>query len=85
VARGWESKAVEDQIASAENKPAPGRPLTSAERELRARRDTLLLARAKVLADLANARDGRHRVMLEESLKFLDAEISRSPHHPDDR
>ena len=78
MARGWESKSVEDQIASAKEGRAVPRPaLTAADRERQARRDGLRLARTKAAADLAKARDDRHRAMLEKSLEFLDNELAK--------
>ena len=78
MARGWESKSVEDQIASAKEGRAVPRPaLTAADRERRARVDGLRLARAKTVADLAKARDDRHRAMLQKSLDFLDNDLAK--------
>ena len=78
MARGWESKSVEDQMASAKEGRAPLRPtLTTADRERLARRDSLRLSRSKTLADLAKARDDRHRAMLQRSLDFLDNELAK--------
>ena len=81
MARGWESKSVEDQIASAKEGRTPARPsLTPADRERLARRDSLRLSRAKALADLAKARDDRHRAMLQKSIEFLDNELAKNDH-----
>jgi len=61
MARGWESKSVEDQIGAAEAaksdraKPA----LTPAERDRQARRDGLLLSRARVVKELESTADAR--------------------------
>lgn len=77
MARGWESKAVEDQIAAAEAERQTGeRPeLTAAEREVRGRREQLLLSRAKIVSDLGAARGERHRALLERALAHLDAQL----------
>ena len=77
MARGWESKAVEDQVAAAEmEKAARDRPvLTVGERERRSRREGFQLSRARTLRDLESASDARHRAMLEEALAHLDREI----------
>ena len=78
MARGWESKSVEDQMASArEGRAAPRPTLTTADRERLARKDILRLSRAKTLGDLAKARDDRHRAMLQRSLDFLDNELAK--------
>ena len=84
MARGWESKSVEDQQAEAEaRRQAPvSRPLTDAERERQARRMTLGLSRARVLQDLQTACHPNHRATLEQSLAFIDRELEaldRSP------
>jgi hypothetical protein len=76
MARGWESKSVEDQQAeAARNKPAPKTQLTPAqvvcERELQG----LRLSRARVLHQLDAARDPRLRLMLQEALAELDRRI----------
>jgi hypothetical protein len=77
MARGWESKAVEDQVAAAESEKANrGRPvLTAFERQRQSQREGFLLSRAKILSDLESASDARHRAMLEQALAHLDREI----------
>ena len=77
MARGWESKSVEDQQADAEARrqtPA-SRPLSETERERQARRMKFGLSRARVLQDLQKACHPNHRAMLEESLAFIDGEL----------
>jgi hypothetical protein len=74
MARGWESKSVEDQQASAETRSATvGPELTPEERERKAKRGTLALSRARILQDLQVACDTRHRAMLEKALADVDA------------
>lgn len=79
MARGWESKAVEDQIAAREaaaaDRQAPPAAPGDAERETR--RKTLQLARARALQDLQLASDSRHRALLERTIAHLDAELNR--------
>jgi hypothetical protein len=79
MARGWESKSVEDQMGAAEEeKAARRRPKVSAEeRERQSRRGGLELSRAKILKDLEGASDPRYRALLERTLAHLDAEIER--------
>jgi hypothetical protein len=79
VARGWESKSVEDQIdaANAEKSHQAGPRITTAERERMTRRSGLLLARAKTLKDLEAARDARYRAMLERAVADLDLELTK--------
>jgi hypothetical protein len=77
VARGWESKAVEDQIASAEERKAgPARARTPEEIERESRRQGLLLSRAKIVRDIENARDDRHRASLQQALDYIDSQIA---------
>jgi hypothetical protein len=77
VARGWESKAVEDQIRAAEDRKSAGatRAFTREELERESRRQGLLLSRAKIVGDLENARDVRHRASLQHALEYVDAQI----------
>jgi hypothetical protein len=78
MARGWESKAVDDQMAAAESeklnrlKPAS----TADERERQARREGFRLSRARILKDLESVSDARHRALLERALAHLDGEIA---------
>jgi hypothetical protein len=77
VARGWESKAVEDQIAAAEERKAgQARARTPEEVERESRRQGLLLSRTKIVRDMENARDDRHRASLQKALDFLDSQIA---------
>jgi hypothetical protein len=77
MARGWDSKAVEDQQAAAEAaKETRSKPARTAEqRERRVKREGLLLARAKIVSDLESAGDERYRAMLEQAIAHLDREI----------
>jgi len=77
MARGWESKAVEEQRAAAEMKPSQ-RPASAAspeEKERQRKREELELARKRALADLAGARNPRHRDLLERTLTALEERI----------
>jgi hypothetical protein len=77
MARGWESKAVEEQREAAAAAPARKRqPERSAEEADRSRkREDLQLARKRVVADLATARHPRHRELLERTLADLEKQI----------
>lgn len=78
MARGWESKSVDDQQAAAEAAKAErGRPeLAPTERERATRRAALMLNRARTLQSLQAACDARYRALLEQTLAHLDAEIA---------
>ena len=76
MARGWESKAVEDQMAAAEERKGAAKPRrTAGEIERESRRQGLLLSRAKILHDIEHARDARHRAGLQQALEYLDAQM----------
>jgi hypothetical protein len=79
MARGWESKDVEAQVAeSAEpQKALSGRAEKSPAQQLREQsvRD-LQLSRTRITNDLANATNPNHRKSLEAALAHLDKKIS---------
>ena len=77
MARGWESKSVEDQVAAAEAaKEARAKPRLSArEREALERKRSLLLSRAQVRARLASATHENYRKQLERALRDLDQQL----------
>jgi hypothetical protein len=76
MARGWESKSVEDQIAARES-ASRDRQAPVADPDKDARRRSLELARARALQDLQLACDKRHRAMLEQTVAHLDEELRR--------
>jgi hypothetical protein len=80
MARGWESKSVEDQIGEAEaERDAQARRQTSPrEREQQGRRESLLLSRAQILSRLKSTRNERYRTQLEAALKHVDAQLGES-------
>ena len=76
MARGWESKAVEDQMAAAEErKPVAKTARSRDELERESKKQGLLLSRAKITGDIANARDVRHRAALQQALDYIDEQI----------
>jgi hypothetical protein len=78
MARGWESKAVESQIESAEqDREASIRALLSgADLQRKKQRELLELSRTRVLHDLESARNDRYRQMMESALRHLDDQIT---------
>jgi hypothetical protein len=78
MARGWESKAVDDQIAAAgaARGDRRGDSLTADARERASHRDTLMLNRARTLQSLQTACDRRYRALLEATLAGLDGELA---------
>jgi hypothetical protein len=77
MARGWESKSVEEQQSQAASKPKPGLRLTPAQLASQRQRQGLLLSRARVIQQLETAHSAQHRRMLEEGLAALDAQIAQ--------
>ena len=75
MARGWESKSVEAQQEAARERTASP-PVPAAEKARSAERETLRLARQKILADLQHACAAAHRAMLERALVDLDTRIA---------
>ena len=77
MARGWESKAVDDQMANAEQRKADRETtrVSHADRERARRHDTLMLNRARTLQSLQTACNAQHRAMLEATLAELDARL----------
>jgi len=77
VARGWESKSVESQQEEA-SQPRPAADEAGQESpEIRAKRRTIELARARAQADLESARVPAHREMLQQALSALDEQLAR--------
>ena len=79
MARGWESKSVEEQISQREgdSQKSAQQKLTSRQIELRSQRESILLARSRILSSLESACDSRYRVLLERSLSHLDTQLAQ--------
>jgi hypothetical protein len=77
VARGWESKSVEEQQAEASTPTHLSPPLSAAELNRRREREQLALSRKHVLGQLDSAQNPRHREMLQAALADLDARLAR--------
>ena len=77
MARGWESKSVEDQIgaAEAERELRDRHQLSREDREQSERHQALLLSRALTLSRLKAARNPRHRAQLQLALDQLEAQL----------
>jgi hypothetical protein len=80
MARGWESKSVEEQQAVADATPTPSpakRPLTPDQIAKQRQVQGLLLSRQRVLQQLQSVENPRHREMLESALSDLDVQLAR--------
>ena len=80
MARGWESKSVEDQMGAAQaaraERDARAEPrLSPQERERKVRRESLLLSRSQILSRLKVARNARYRAQLEVALEHVNAQL----------
>jgi len=78
MARGWESKSVEEQQAQAaadSGKPRPA--LTPKQMANQHQLQLLTLARRQIQQQREMARDPRHREMLDKALAHLDAQLAQ--------
>jgi hypothetical protein len=83
VARGFESKQVEfQQEEAARGRTASGPAPSAEERERLDRQRALALSRSRALHDLSRATAPAHRVMLEQAIAALDAELARLSEPP---
>jgi hypothetical protein len=78
MARGWESKSVEDQIneRSAAAQATEKQKLTRAEAEHRKKREGILLDRSRITTALESTRDERYRALLARTLAHLDSQLA---------
>ena len=79
MARGWESKSVEDQKSEAEaDRDAQIKPrLTQQQRERDELKQSLRLSRAQTLRRLKAATNDRYRAQLQSALDHLDAQLAQ--------
>ena len=82
MARGWESKAVEDQVnaheASIITNDGDTAKLSDAERARKLELRSLQLSRSRIVNQLTTAKIPAHRTMLERALASLDERIERT-------
>jgi hypothetical protein len=77
MARGWESKSVEQQQADAGAIPAEVKlPLSPDQATKQRQREGLRLSRTRIAQQLQSSPHPRHRQMLEEALADLDAKLT---------
>jgi hypothetical protein len=77
MARGWESKSVEDQMDEAKaDRDAQIKPRLSVEdRERHTRTESLRLSRSRIVGLLKSTSNERYRAQLERTLAELDAQL----------
>lgn len=78
MARGWESKAVESQIESANERISQARTaqVGSERLQLERERESVELSRSRVRQDMATATHSKYREILQRSLEHLDRKIA---------
>jgi hypothetical protein len=77
VARGWESKSVQEQIASARDYHGEQRVhLTPEQRDNERKCDSLLLQRTRMMKQMETCGDGRYRQTLQDGLSFLEKQLT---------
>jgi len=78
MARGWESKSVEDQVEEAQRSQVETdwQFRTPEERERRLKVETMTLERSRLAEQLERARSEKHRRMIQQSLNAIEAEIA---------
>jgi hypothetical protein len=81
MARGWESKSVEQQQEEmAEQRKSARAPISPTpppeEQQRNRKREGLLLSRARLTQQLQAAYNPRHRQMLEQAMAELDRQLS---------
>lgn len=76
MARGWESKSVEDQQSAATAAIRTGDRLSKEEMERRHLMESLRLERVRVIHDLEAAHNPRYQQMLKLALAHLDQKIA---------
>ncbi len=77
MARGWESKSVEQQQEEMAEQRKPARAQISPNQQQRNRkREGLLLSRQRLTQQLQTADNPRHRQMLEQAIAELDRQLS---------
>jgi len=77
MARGWESKSVEDQVQNAQSKASGKlkRHLAPSDAESRRRREVLLLSRNRVQQDLERSQNPRYRDQLSRALADINSQL----------
>ena len=76
MARGWESKSVEDQIEAAQDRKKTAPRLNPEEIAKQTRIEGLLLQRTRLLRDLDKSRKDRHRAVLSAGLEYLERQLA---------
>jgi hypothetical protein len=77
MARGWESKSIEQQQEEmSERTKAASKPISTADRLRNQKREGLLLSRRRLTQQLQATTNLRHRQMLEQAIAELDRQLA---------
>ena len=78
MARGWESKSVEDQmeIAKESGGKKEKQPLTDGEKKARHERDNLKLSRAYIVHQIEASTNERYTRSLQQALSEIDEKLA---------
>jgi hypothetical protein len=79
MAKGWESKAVEEQIQESQQaeQENPRKQFTAEQMEAHRRKEVLLLSRSRVAKDLDASQNPRYRDQLTQALSHIDAQLAK--------
>jgi hypothetical protein len=77
MARGWESKSVEEQQSAAIRQTESKQRLTPENAVRKQQAEAIQLSRRRVLQQLQSIQNPRHRQMLESALSELDSKLAR--------
>ncbi len=80
MARGWESKSVEQQQDEAQSQPTQGNGSSPQRAEQMRELQGLQLSRSRVLHQLEAASNPHHREMLQAALADLERKIAQLDH-----
>jgi hypothetical protein len=78
MARGWESKSVEDQVEQSQSKGESKKKaqMSAAQVDVNRRREVLLLSRKRVERELESSQNARYKEQLNRALADLDAQLA---------
>ena len=76
MARGWESKSVEEQQSTRDDTRSSRPALSREDSERLRKRESILLERVRVAHDLEMAQNPRHREIVSQALAHLDQKLA---------
>jgi hypothetical protein len=83
MARGWESKSVEQQQAEkSEHSQVTRAPVSPEEQKLNRKREGLILSRERLAQELKTASNPRRLQMLQQAIDELDRQLSSLTANP---